>query len=74
MLTKLKLFDINGTELMFIPKEIGKLAHLEVLRVSLSQYAKCYTSIRKETVVPRKMISELKKLHELCISVPPEAA
>ncbi|KAL8222796.1 hypothetical protein R6Q57_020195 [Mikania cordata] len=75
MLSKLKLFDIKGTELMFIPKEMRKLVVLEVLCVSLSQYAKEYVEIKGdiEKVIPKNMISELKKLKELCISVPPEA-
>ncbi|KAD4179545.1 hypothetical protein E3N88_28136 [Mikania micrantha] len=75
MLSKLKLFDIKGTELMFIPKEMRKLVDLEVLRVSLSQYANVYVETKSdiEKVIPKNMISELKKLKELCISVPPEA-
>ncbi|KAI3755084.1 hypothetical protein L1987_54877 [Smallanthus sonchifolius] len=75
MLSNLKLFDINGTELMLIPKETGKLKELEVLRVSLSQYAKDYIKTKgvNETVIPKNMILELKQLKELCISVPPEA-
>ncbi|KAI3755077.1 hypothetical protein L1987_54870 [Smallanthus sonchifolius] len=70
-LSKLKLFDIKGTELMFIPKEMGKLKDLEVLRVSLSQYAKYYveTNSISETVIPRKMISELKQLKELSVII-----
>ncbi|KAJ0464840.1 putative rmlC-like cupin domain superfamily, cysteine oxygenase/2-aminoethanethiol dioxygenase [Helianthus annuus] len=75
MLLNLKLFDIQGTQLMFLPKEMGKLKNLEILRVSLSEYAKDYVkSSVNETVIPRKMISELKKLKELCviISVGPE--
>ncbi|KAL8264921.1 hypothetical protein R6Q59_023051 [Mikania micrantha] len=75
MLSKLKLFDIKGTELMFIPKEMRKLVDLEVLCVSLSQYAKEYVETKSdiEKVIPKNMISELKNLEELCINVPPEA-
>ncbi|KAM0010900.1 putative ankyrin repeat-containing domain, PGG domain, leucine-rich repeat domain superfamily [Helianthus debilis subsp. tardiflorus] len=71
MLSNLKLFDINGTELMFIPEEMGKLKDLEVLRICLSQYAKHYieTDSVNEKVIPRKMISELKRLKELCVSI-----
>ncbi|XP_035846289.1 uncharacterized protein LOC110942046 isoform X13 [Helianthus annuus] len=71
MLSNLKLFDINGTELMFIPEEMGKLKDLEVLRICLSQYAKHYieTNSVNEKVIPRKMISELKRLKELCVSI-----
>ncbi|KAJ0578723.1 putative ankyrin repeat-containing domain, PGG domain, leucine-rich repeat domain superfamily [Helianthus annuus] len=71
MLSNLKLFDINGTELMFIPEEMGKLKDLEVLRICLSQHAKYYieTNSVNEKVIPRKMISELKRLKELCVSI-----
>ncbi|XP_076918423.1 uncharacterized protein LOC143578841 [Bidens hawaiensis] len=69
MLSKLNLLDAKGTELLSIPTEVGILIELEVLRVSLSQYAKHYTREANETVIPRNMISELKKLKELCIIV-----
>ncbi|KAJ0790415.1 putative ankyrin repeat-containing domain, PGG domain, leucine-rich repeat domain superfamily [Helianthus annuus] len=71
MLSNLKLFDINGTQLMFIPEEMGKLKDLEVLRICLSQHAKYYieTNSVNEKVIPRKMISELKRLKELCVSI-----
>lgn len=75
MLTKLKLFDIKGTEIMCMPEEMRNLKDLEVLRVSLSQYANDYIKTKSvnETVIPRKMIAKLKKMKELCISVCPKA-
>ncbi|KAI7744619.1 hypothetical protein M8C21_007864 [Ambrosia artemisiifolia] len=75
MLSELKVFDIKGTELMFLPKGMGNLKNLEVLRISLSQYAQEYIKNSvNETVIPRMMISGLRKLKELCvlISVGPE--
>ncbi|GKB81724.1 putative cysteamine dioxygenase [Tanacetum coccineum] len=76
MLTKLKLLDIEGSEIMYIPKEIVELTDLEVLRLCLSQYAEYYIkakNVNGGVKVPRMMISELKKLKELCISVCQEA-
>ncbi|PWA91236.1 cysteine oxygenase/2-aminoethanethiol dioxygenase [Artemisia annua] len=76
MLTKLKLLDIEGSEIMYIPKEIVELTDLEVLRLCLSQYAEYYIkakNVNGGVKVPRMMISELKKLKEFCISVCQEA-
>ncbi|GJW54853.1 WRKY domain-containing protein [Tanacetum coccineum] len=73
-LKKLKFFDLEGTELMYLPKEIGKLETLECLRVSLSTYAddqKDRSGI--EHILPRKTISKLTKLKELSISVNADA-
>ncbi|PWA80815.1 WRKY domain, Leucine-rich repeat domain, L domain-like protein [Artemisia annua] len=69
-LKKLKLFDLEGTELMYLPKEIGKLETLECLRVSFSTYAddqKDRSGV--EHIIPRMTISKLTKLKELSISV-----
>ncbi|KAK9077030.1 hypothetical protein SSX86_005365 [Deinandra increscens subsp. villosa] len=71
-LSKLKVFDINGTELMFIPEEMGKLKELELLRVSLSRYAKYYIQTINSvqtSVIPREVISALNKLKELCVTI-----
>ncbi|KAK1417676.1 hypothetical protein QVD17_26810 [Tagetes erecta] len=71
---KLKLFDLEGTEIMYLPKEIGELKTLECLRVCLSAYAddhKGRSGIRH--IIPRMTILKLTKLKELSISVSPEA-
>ncbi|PWA80813.1 WRKY domain, Leucine-rich repeat domain, L domain-like protein [Artemisia annua] len=60
---KLNLFDLEGTKLTYLPKEIGKLETLECLRVSLSTNAyehKDRSGI--EHILPRMTISKLKEL------------
>lgn len=73
-LQNLKLFDLEGTEIMYLPKEIGKLETLERLRISLSTYADDHRDRNGiEHIIPRNTISKLTKLKELSITVNPEA-
>ncbi|KAF5786533.1 putative transcription factor WRKY family [Helianthus annuus] len=73
-LKNLKLFDLEGTEIMYLPKEIGKLETLERLRVSLSAYADDHKDRHGiQHIIPRMTILKLTKLKELSISVSPEA-
>nr|XP_043625173.1 uncharacterized protein LOC122596627 isoform X2 [Erigeron canadensis] len=73
-LKRLKLFDLEGTELMYLPEQVGNLETLEYLRVSLSACADDQKDrYGIQYIIPRMMISKLSKLKELSISVDPEA-
>ncbi|KAM7478297.1 hypothetical protein LguiA_026510 [Lonicera macranthoides] len=70
-LKNLKVLDLEGTELICLPKEIGELLQLECLKVSLYRCADNYI---KETgaIIPRGALSKLSCLKELSINVDPD--
>ncbi|XP_071740397.1 disease resistance protein At4g27190-like [Rutidosis leptorrhynchoides] len=73
-LKNLKMFDLEGTELMYLPKEMGNLEILECLRVSLCTYADQYKDSNGiEYIIPRTLILNFKKLEELSIGINPDA-
>ncbi|KAG5525745.1 hypothetical protein RHGRI_032135 [Rhododendron griersonianum] len=63
-LTNLEVLDLEGTEILSLPKEIAKLVNLTCLKVSFSGYA-------NQTVIPRRVLSNLSCLIELIIDVTP---
>ncbi|KAI8532033.1 hypothetical protein RHMOL_Rhmol11G0181600 [Rhododendron molle] len=63
-LTNLEVLDLEGTEILCLPKEIGKLVNLTCLKVSFCGYA-------NQTVIPRRVLSNLSCLIELIIDVTP---
>ncbi|KAI8536010.1 hypothetical protein RHMOL_Rhmol10G0221600 [Rhododendron molle] len=63
-LTNLEVLDLEGTEILHLPKEIAKLVKLTCLKVSLYGYA-------NQTVIPRRVLSNLSSLIELIIDVTP---
>ncbi|XP_058188563.1 disease resistance protein At4g27190-like isoform X2 [Rhododendron vialii] len=63
-LTNLEVLDLEGTEILSLPKEIAKLVNLTCLKVSFSGYA-------NQTVIPRRVLSNLSRLIELIIDVTP---
>ncbi|KAM7478285.1 hypothetical protein LguiA_026498 [Lonicera macranthoides] len=70
-LKNLKVLDLEGTELICLPKEIEELHQLECLKVSLYRCADNYI---KETgaIIPRGALSKLSCLKELSINVDPD--
>ncbi|KAE9446162.1 hypothetical protein C3L33_21941, partial [Rhododendron williamsianum] len=63
-LTNLEVLDLEGTEILSIPKEMAKLVNLTCLKVSFYGYA-------NQTVIPRRVLSNLSRLMELSINVTP---
>ncbi|XP_058188564.1 disease resistance protein At4g27190-like [Rhododendron vialii] len=63
-LTNLEVLDLEGTEILCLPKEIAKLFNLTCLKVSFYGYA-------NQTVIPRRVLSNLSRLKELIIDVTP---
>ncbi|XP_076883890.1 disease resistance protein At4g27190-like [Bidens hawaiensis] len=74
LLKNLLMFDLEGTEIMYLPKEMGKLENLQCLRVSFSAYVDEYRDYNGiDNIIPRTMNSKFRKLEELSISVSPDA-
>ncbi|XP_058188560.1 uncharacterized protein LOC131306373 isoform X1 [Rhododendron vialii] len=63
-LVNLEVLDLEGTEILCLPKEIAKLVNLTCLKVSFYGYA-------NQTVIPRRVLSNLSILIELIIDVTP---
>ncbi|KAM7478363.1 hypothetical protein LguiA_026576 [Lonicera macranthoides] len=69
-LKNLEVLDLEGTELICLPEEIGDLLQLECLKVSLYRYADSYIRRKRiEAIIPRKALSKLSRLKELSIHV-----
>ncbi|KAF7126438.1 hypothetical protein RHSIM_Rhsim11G0119200 [Rhododendron simsii] len=66
-LTNLEVLDLEGTEILCLPKEIAKLVNLTCLKVSFYGYA----NQANQTVIPRRVLSNLSHLNELIIDVTP---
>ncbi|KAM7478349.1 hypothetical protein LguiA_026562 [Lonicera macranthoides] len=72
-LKNLEVLDLEGTELICLPEEIGDLLQLECLKVSLYRYADSYIRRKRiEAIIPRKALSKLSRLKELSIHVDPD--
>ncbi|KAM7478353.1 hypothetical protein LguiA_026566 [Lonicera macranthoides] len=72
-LKHLEVLDLEGTELICLPEEIGYLFQLECLKVSLYRYADWY--IQKKiikAIIPTGALSNLRSLKELSIHVDPD--
>ncbi|KAM7478751.1 hypothetical protein LguiA_026964 [Lonicera macranthoides] len=74
-LTNLKVLDLEGTELVCLPKQMGWLLQLERLKFSLYRFADRHLeSINgiERSIIPRETLSKLSSLKELSIDVDPE--
>ncbi|KAM7478754.1 hypothetical protein LguiA_026967 [Lonicera macranthoides] len=74
-LTNLRVFDLEGTELVCLPKQVGWLLQLQRLKFSLYSYADRHLeSIGgvERSIIPRETLSKLSSLRELRIDVDPE--
>jgi disease resistance protein RPS2 len=72
-LEQLEVLDLEGTEIMDLPKEIMKLTNLTCLKISIYGYRGDGSSaMQSNAPVPRNVISALSLLEELKISVNPD--
>jgi Leucine-rich repeat (LRR) protein len=72
-LEQLEVLDLEGTEIMDLPKEIIKLTNLTCLKFSIYGYmGDGSSSMQSDAPVPRNIISALSHLEELKISVNPD--
>ncbi|KAM7481674.1 hypothetical protein LguiB_006257 [Lonicera macranthoides] len=72
-LKNLEVLDLEGTELICLPEEIGDLVQLECLKVSLYKCADSYIRRKKiKAIIPRGALSKLSHLKELSIHVDPD--
>ncbi|KAM7478311.1 hypothetical protein LguiA_026524 [Lonicera macranthoides] len=73
-LKNLKVLDLERTDLICLPEEIGELRQLECLKVSLYRCADSYIGKRKgiQAIIPRGALSKLSQLKELEINVDPD--
>ncbi|KAI8027914.1 Disease resistance protein [Camellia lanceoleosa] len=69
-LQNLTEFDLEGTAIMYLPKEIGKLINLICFKVSFRQPAnRCKETKKIDTTIPTGVLSKLNRLRELSIYV-----
>ncbi|KAI8027214.1 hypothetical protein LOK49_LG02G02750 [Camellia lanceoleosa] len=69
-LKNLEEFDLEGTEIMYLPKEIGKLISLRCFEVSFCQHANCCKETKQmDTIIPTGALSKLNRLRKLSIDV-----
>ncbi|KAI8027613.1 putative disease resistance protein [Camellia lanceoleosa] len=69
-LENLEEFDLEGTEIMYLPKEIGKLINLRRFKVSFCQHAnRCKETKQMDTTITTGVLSKLNKLRERSIDV-----
>jgi disease resistance protein RPS2 len=72
-LKRLEVLDLEGTEIMDLPKEIKKLTNLTCLKFSIYGYmGDDNSAMQSNAPVPRNVISALSQLEELKISVNPD--
>ncbi|KAF5951439.1 hypothetical protein HYC85_009383 [Camellia sinensis] len=72
-LTNLEVIDLEGTEIIYLPKEIAKLMKLSCLKVSFYRYANKYQESKHiDTIIPSASLSNLSRLNELSIDVNPD--
>ncbi|GFY88595.1 hypothetical protein Acr_06g0005350 [Actinidia rufa] len=72
-LGKLEVLDLEGTEIMHLPKEIGELFSLRGFKVSLCGYRKPYGETEQVgTTIPTEVLSKFSQLEELSIDVIPD--
>ena len=73
LLLNLQLLDLEGTEIMNLPREIGKLSKLECLKVSFYGYGDIYReSNHIVKMIPMGLFSGLSLLKKLSIDVNPD--
>ncbi|KAI8027377.1 Disease resistance protein [Camellia lanceoleosa] len=69
-LENLEEFDLEGTAIMYLPEEIGKLINLRCFKVSFCQHANCCKETKQmDTTIPTGVLSKLNRLRELSIDV-----
>ncbi|KAJ9552511.1 hypothetical protein OSB04_016556 [Centaurea solstitialis] len=69
-LRNLKLFDSEGTQLIYLPDQFGSLTKLECLKFSLYNHADRYKQSKKlMQIIPATSLSKLVRLKELSICV-----
>ncbi|GLT47552.1 hypothetical protein SLA2020_212410 [Shorea laevis] len=71
-LYNLALLDLDETQIAELPKEIGKLSNLEILRLSLDGYMNCGKQLQENVLIHPGTIKRLSQLMELKIDVNPE--
>ncbi|THG09702.1 hypothetical protein TEA_024319 [Camellia sinensis var. sinensis] len=72
-LLKLQVLDLEGTEIMYLPKEISGLKKLECLKVSLYGYGKHYREGKQICKrIPAGLLASLCMLKALSIDVNPD--
>ncbi|GKV24484.1 hypothetical protein SLEP1_g34092 [Rubroshorea leprosula] len=71
-LYNLVLLDLDETQIAELPKEIGKLSNLEILRLSLDGYMNCGKQSQENVLIHPGTIKRLSQLMELKIDVNPE--
>ncbi|XP_057976028.1 disease resistance protein RPS2-like [Malania oleifera] len=72
-LSHLEVLDLEGTEIIYLPEEIGNLTELRCLKVSFYGYKSCGRKTEQSsTMIPHRVISSLYKLELLCIDVNPD--
>ncbi|KAA8536605.1 hypothetical protein F0562_029083 [Nyssa sinensis] len=71
-LRNLEVFDLEGTELICLPKEIGELINLTCLKVSFYGYANLCKNSQTDEIIPKTAFSKLTRLKELSIDVNPD--
>ncbi|KAL7235686.1 hypothetical protein ACSBR1_019056 [Camellia fascicularis] len=72
-LTNLEVIDLEGTQIIYLPKEIVKLIKLSCLKVSFYRYANNYPESKHiDTIIPSASLSNLSRLNELRIYVNPD--
>ncbi|KAI8027211.1 Ras suppressor protein 1 [Camellia lanceoleosa] len=71
-LTNLDVIDLQGTEIIYLPKEIAKLIKLSYLKVSFYRYTNNYQESKHiDTIIPSASLLNLSRLNELRIDVNP---
>ncbi|KAF5951971.1 hypothetical protein HYC85_009915 [Camellia sinensis] len=69
-LKNLEEFDLEGTEIMYLPKEIGKLISLRCFKASFCQHANlCKETKQIDTIIPTGVFSKLNRLRKLSIDM-----
>ncbi|CAL5378066.1 unnamed protein product [Camellia sinensis] len=72
-LGNLEEFDLEGTRIIYLPKEIGKLVNLTCFKVSFCGRANRYRKTKQiETTIPIGVLPNLCRLNELSIDVNPD--
>ncbi|KAF7114857.1 hypothetical protein RHSIM_RhsimUnG0075200 [Rhododendron simsii] len=72
-LRKLEVFDLEGTEIMYLPREIGELLSLRCFKVSLCGRANYYGETKQTGIaIPTEVLSLFPQLEELSIDVSPD--
>ncbi|GKV24481.1 hypothetical protein SLEP1_g34089 [Rubroshorea leprosula] len=65
--------DLDDTQIVGLPKEIGMLSNLEILKFSLDECMNCGKQLRQNVLIQPGTIKSLFKLTELKIDVNPDS-